>query len=125
MKNGGKLIRTRRRHAGANCARRLKPAGPDRSQTWNLTLYIAGMSPNAAMALAKLRTICRQHLAGQYRITVVDLREHPRLARGHQIFAVPTLVRRLPQPMRKFIGDLSDTERVLVGLDLMQSRARN
>ncbi len=83
-----------------------------------LRLYVAGQTPRCVAAFANLKRICEEHLAGQYRIEVIDLRENPRLARGDQILAIPTLVRKLPQPVRKIIGDLSNTERVLVGLDL-------
>ena len=83
-----------------------------------LRLYVAGQTPKSVTALANLRRLCEEHLAGQYRIEVIDLLQQPQLARGDQILAIPTLVRRLPSPIRKIIGDLSNTERVLVGLDL-------
>jgi circadian clock protein KaiB len=89
-----------------------------RRELWELRLYVAGQTPKSVAAFANLKQICEEHLAGQYTIEVVDLLENPRLAQGDQIFAIPTLVRKLPPPMRKIIGDLSDTERVLVGLDL-------
>ncbi len=85
---------------------------------WNLRLYIAGETPRALAALENLKRICEEHLAGQYHIEVVDLLKNPQLARGDQILAVPTLVRKLPVPVRKIIGNLSNEERVLVGLDL-------
>ena len=84
----------------------------------DLRLYVAGQTPKSVTALANLKKLCEDHLAGKYRIEVIDLLEHPQLARGDQILAIPTLVRRLPEPIRKIIGDLSNTERVLVGLDL-------
>ncbi len=87
-------------------------------RVWNLRLYIAGQTSRSVAALANLHRICDQHLANRYRIEVVDLLKNPRLARGDQILAVPTLVRQLPPPLKKIIGDLSNTERVLVGLDL-------
>jgi len=87
-------------------------------ETFDLRLYVAGQTPKAVRAFANLRRICEEHLAGRYSIEVVDLLENPQLGRGDQILALPTLVRRLPEPMRKIIGDLSNTERVLVGLDL-------
>ena len=87
-------------------------------ETFELRLYVAGQTPKAVRAFANLRRICEEHLAGRYSIEVVDLLENPQLGRGDQILALPTLVRRLPEPMRKIIGDLSNTERVLVGLDL-------
>ncbi len=83
-----------------------------------LKLYVAGQTPRAARAFANLSRICEEHLKGRYTIKVIDLLKEPRLARGDQITAIPTLVRKLPEPVRKIIGDLSNTERVLVGLDL-------
>ena len=83
-----------------------------------LRLYVAGQTPKSLAALANLKRICEQHLKDKYRIEVVDLVKHPQLAQGDQILAIPTLVRRVPQPLRKIIGDLSNTERVLVGLDI-------
>jgi circadian clock protein KaiB len=89
-------------------------------EIFDLRLYVAGQTPKAVRAFANLRKICDDHLAGRYRIEVIDLLEDPRLGRGDQILALPTLVRRLPHPIKKIIGDLSNTERVLVGLDLRQ-----
>ncbi len=88
------------------------------TEVWELRLYVAGVTPKSVEAFANLKKICEEHLAGIYRIEVIDLLENPRLARGDQILAIPTLVRKLPQPIKKIIGDLSDTERVLVGLNL-------
>jgi circadian clock protein KaiB len=85
---------------------------------YDLCLYVAGNTTRSSAALANLKRIASEHLAGEYRIKVIDLLKNPALARGDQILAIPTLVRRLPSPMRKIIGDLSDTERVLVGLDV-------
>jgi circadian clock protein KaiB len=85
---------------------------------YNLRLYVAGQTPKSITALANLKKICEQHLVGRYHIEVIDLLEHPQLAAGDQILAVPTLVRRLPEPLKRIIGNLSDMERVLVGLDL-------
>ena len=90
---------------------------------WILRLYTAGETTRSLSALQNLESICEQHLKGRYRIEVVDLLKHPQLARGDQIVAVPTLVRRLPPPMKRIIGDLSNENSVLVGLDL-RSRAR-
>jgi circadian clock protein KaiB len=87
-------------------------------ETFDLRLYVAGQTPKALRAFANLRKICDEHLAGRYKIEVIDLLEDPQLGRGDQILALPTLVRRLPSPIKKIIGDLSNTERVLVGLDL-------
>ena len=89
-------------------------------EMFDLRLYVAGQTPKAIRAFANLRKICDEHLAGRYRIEVIDLLEDPQLGRGDQILALPTLVRKLPQPIKRIIGDLSNTERVLVGLDLRQ-----
>lgn len=88
------------------------------SKFWELRLYVAGHTSRSLTAFANLTQICEDHLKGRYRIQVIDLVVKPQLSRGDQILALPTLVRRLPEPVRKIIGDLSDTERVLVGLDL-------
>ena len=85
-----------------------------------LRLYVAGQTPKCMAAFVNLKNICDEHLADQYQIEVIDLLENPKLAQGDQILAIPTLVRRLPEPVRKIIGDLSNTERVLIGLDLLQ-----
>lgn len=99
-------------------------SGEEQAQgLWDLKLYIAGQTPRSTAALANLRKICEEHLEGKYRIEVIDLMKNPQLARIDQILAIPTLVRKLPEPARKIIGDLSQTERVLVGLDV-QPRAR-
>ena len=89
---------------------------------WELRLYIAGQTPRSLTALANLKKICDEHLAGKYHIEVIDLMKNPQLARGDQILAVPTLVRKLPEPLRKLIGDLSNSEKVLVGLDLKERK---
>ena len=86
--------------------------------TWELRLYVAGQSAKSITAFANLKRICEEHLRGRYSIEVIDLIEQPQLARGEQIVAIPTLVRKLPEPIRKIVGDLSDTERTLVGLQL-------
>jgi len=88
------------------------------SKKWRLRLYVAGNTPNSIAAFANLKEICENHLGGRYQIEVVDLLENPTLAKGDQIVAIPTLVRKLPFPVKKIIGDLSNRERVLVGLDL-------
>jgi circadian clock protein KaiB len=87
---------------------------------WELRLYVAGQTDRAVTAFANLKKICEEHMAGQYSIEIIDLLKHPQLARGDQIVAIPTLVRKLPEPVRKIIGDLSNTQRVLVGLDLRE-----
>jgi circadian clock protein KaiB len=85
---------------------------------WDLRLYVAGQSPRSVAAFANLKRLCEEHLAGRYNIEVIDLVKHPQLAAGDQIIAIPTLVRKLPQPIRKIVGDLRDTDRALVGLQL-------
>jgi len=87
-------------------------------EKWELRLYVAGQTPKSIKAFANLSRICEEKLAGRYRIEVVDLLENPQLAAGHQILAIPTLVRTMPPPIRKIIGDLSNTDRTLVGLDI-------
>ena len=89
---------------------------------WDLRLYVAGQTANSMIAFANLKDICETHMAGKYRLEVIDLLKKPQLASGDQILAVPTLVRKLPVPVRKIIGNLSNTERVLVGLDLVPRR---
>jgi circadian clock protein KaiB len=86
---------------------------------WQLRLYVAGSTPRSATALANLKQVCETHLAGRYTIEVIDLLVNPQLAAGDQILAVPTLVRKFPEPIRKIIGDLSNEEKVLVGLDVL------
>ena len=91
---------------------------------WQLRLYVAGQTPKSLVAFSNLKNICDSYLNGQYSIEVIDLLEQPQLSKGDQILAIPTLVRKLPQPVRKIIGDLSDTDRVLVGLDLRPAETR-
>jgi circadian clock protein KaiB len=90
-------------------------------EVWNLRLYVAGQTEKSVTAFANLKKIAEEYLAGRYRIEVIDVTRNPELARNDQIIALPTLVRKLPPPMRKIIGDLSKTERVLIGLDLQPS----
>ena len=90
----------------------------------DLRLYVAGQTPKSLAAISNLKRICTEHLNDRYRIEVIDLAKNPALARDHQILAIPTLVRSLPVPIRKIIGDLSDTERVVVGLDIPGSKSR-
>src|SRR4029078_11402570 len=99
-KHGGWLMRKEKQEPGG--------------EVWELRLYVAGETPRSVAALTNLRRICEEHLAGKYTIEVIDLLERPQLARGEQIVAIPTLERRLPEPVRKIIGDLSNTERVLI-----------
>lgn len=93
-----------------------------RDETYTLRLYIAGASPRSVTAFSNLKKICEEHLKGKYNIEIVDLLENPKLAARDQIVAIPTLVRKLPPPLRKVIGDLSNEEKVLVGLDLVTHR---
>jgi circadian clock protein KaiB len=93
---------------------------PANKGTYQLRLYVAGQTPKSIKAFANLKKICEEHLNGNYAIEVIDLMKNPQLAKGDQILAIPTLVRKVPLPMRKIIGDLSDTERVLVGLNIVE-----
>jgi len=102
--------------------RKRRAAKSTSSDFWRLRLYIAGQTPNSIAAIANLKKICEDKLRGKYRIEVVDLLEKPQLAKGDQIIAIPTLVRRLPPPVKKIIGNLSKTESVIVGLDLQPVR---
>jgi circadian clock protein KaiB len=107
MTAGAKTKDTQKNKAGAG------------DKNWHLRLYVAGQTPKSITAFANLKRICEEHMEGRYDIEVIDLLVNPQLAKGDQILAVPTLVRKLPEPMKKIIGDLSNTERVLVGLDLL------
>ena len=89
-----------------------------KEKKWELRLYIAGQTPKSILALKNINTYCKQHLGDKYSIEVIDLLKNPQLAEGDQIFAIPTLVRKVPEPIRKIIGDLSDEEKVLVGLNI-------
>ncbi len=111
---------TRQPAAAAGRKRAARRSGDN--QHWNLKLYVAGQTPKSMTAFANLQSFCEEYLAGKYHIEVIDLLENPQLARGDQILAIPTLVRKLPTPVRKIIGDLSNTDRVLVGLDLKPRR---
>lgn len=99
-----------------------KMPSPDPDGIYHLRLYVAGQSPKSMRAVENLRRVCEEHLPGRYEIELVDLVENPQLARGDEIIAVPTLIRKLPEPVRRIIGDLSDTEKVLIGLQLRQDR---
>lgn len=94
-----------------------KQADPTR-KLWELRLYVAGQTPRSRVALSNLKKICVDHLTDRYSIEVIDLLEHPQRSKGDQILAIPTLVRKLPQPLRKIVGDLRDTQRALVGLQI-------
>lgn len=98
--------------------RKVAQTKPVKPKEWEMRLYVAGQTAKSLTAFENLKKICEEHLAGKYSIEVIDLLEHPQLAKGDQIIALPTLVRKLPLPVRKIIGDLSNTEQVLVGLDL-------
>ena len=98
------------------------PDAPSSAEVWELRLYVAGKAPKSVAAFANLKKICEEHMPGRYRIEVIDLLEHPQLAAGDQIVAIPTLVRKLPEPLRRIVGDLRDTERTLVGLQLRPRR---
>ena len=90
-------------------------------ETWELRLYVAGSTAKSGAALANLRRYCEQHVPGRYRLEIIDLLQNPQLAEGDQILAIPTVVRKMPEPIRRVIGDLSNEERVIVGLDLRLS----
>jgi circadian clock protein KaiB len=94
---------------------------PDQEGLWELRLYVAGRTPKSVAAFVNLKRICEEHMKGRYHVEVIDLLEQPQLAKGDQILAVPTLVRKLPEPLKRIIGDLSNEERVLVGLDLRRA----
>jgi circadian clock protein KaiB len=100
------------------------PTLTDTQEDWHLRLYVAGPSPKSLKALANLKALCEEHLAGRHEIEIIDLVDQPKLARSDDILAIPTLVRRVPAPVRKVIGDLSDTERVLVGLRVQPAPPR-
>jgi circadian clock protein KaiB len=102
--------------------RLVDPSTDAEDELWELRLYVAGQSPKSLRALSNLNILCEEHLAGRYTIEVIDLVEQPSLARSDDILAIPTLVRRLPAPLRKVIGDLSNTDRVLVGLSIRPER---
>jgi circadian clock protein KaiB len=113
-----------KKKAAATKGRAPTQADPDSAEPrWQLRLYVAGQTPRSVAALVNLRKLCEQHLAGEYAIEVIDLLKHPQLAKGDQIFAIPTLVRKLPEPIKRIIGDLSNAERFLVGMDLRKKLA--
>ena len=118
---GRKSTKKRGNRAEEKANGKVKLSFSEPADSWDLRLYIAGQTPKSMRALDNLRRICEEHLAGQYTIEVVDLLVNPRLAKEDQIIAIPTLVRKLPDPIRKIIGDLSDSERTLVGLQLRKS----
>jgi len=105
--------------AGVQNGNGMQASAAVQPEVWELRLYVAGQTPKSVAAFMNLKKICEEHLAGRYRIEVIDLLEHPQLAAGDQIVAIPTLVRKLPEPLRKIVGDLRNTERALVGLNLV------
>jgi len=111
------------KEAGVKAAARKKEKADANHTTWNLRLYVAGQTSKSITAFANLNAICEHYLEGQYSIEVIDLLTNPQLAKGDQIIAIPTLVRKLPEPIKKIIGDLANTERVLVGLDIRPESA--
>src|SRR5579864_9459968 len=106
----------------SNVAKKGRTTKRARQNFWELRLYIAGQTPNSIAAIANLKKVCEDQLKGKYRIEVIDLLKKPQLAKGDQIVAIPTLVRRLPPPVKKIVGNLSRTERALVGLDIQPAR---
>jgi circadian clock protein KaiB len=121
MKNSGK--RTAQKPVGLHKLRHKQGNKPQDAEIWELRLYVAGQTPRSLAAFGNLTRLCEEHLPGRYNIEVVDLVKHPQLAAGDQIVAIPTLVRKLPEPLRKIVGDLRDTERTLVGLQLRPAKA--
>ncbi len=113
--------------AGTSTRRTPTPEAPqtDAEERWNLRLYVAGETPKCVQAFEHLKRICEEHLQGRYTIEVIDLLRNPTLASGDQIIAIPTLVRQLPPPVKKIIGDLTNTERVIVGLNLVKVMAES
>ena len=104
-------------------AEHTSPTETDReTDMWELRLYVAGQTPKSIAAFTNLKKLCEEHLAGRYKIEVIDLLVNPQLAAGDQIVAIPTLVRKLPEPLRRIVGDLSNTERTLVGLQLCPAK---
>lgn len=113
-----KQVLLRKRESARPAKAKQEKVRPFKPPVWELRLYVAGMTPTSIRAFENLKKLCEEHMHGAYKIQVIDLLDRPKLASGDQIIAVPTLVRRLPSPVKKIIGDLSNTERVLVGLDL-------
>jgi circadian clock protein KaiB len=123
-KSNGKSPGKLRSNVAKKTSRSAKPsvaAKNDAPETWNLRLYVAGQTPKSLAAFSNLKRLCEQHLAGRYQIEVIDLVKQPQLAQNDQIVALPTLVRKLPEPIKRVIGDLSNFERVVISLDLLTS----
>lgn len=112
---------TTAKRAGRKSVLRALGASLVAAERWELRLYVAGQTPKSLAALANLKKLCEAHLKGRYRIDVIDLLAHPELARADQIVALPTLIRKLPPPVKRIIGDLSDKERTLIGMELVQA----
>ena len=112
-------MKTVKKHSSRSVPVKRPARGKSRTDFWELRLYIAGPTPNSIAAISNLKRICQERLEGRYRIEVIDLMEKPQLAKGDQIVAIPTLVRKLPTPMKRIIGNLSKAENALVGLDLL------
>jgi circadian clock protein KaiB len=110
---------TAARRTGRRAAVRAVAASMEAAERWELRLYVAGQTPKSMAALSNLKKICEAHLKGKYRIEVIDLLLNPQLARADQIVAIPTLIRKLPPPVKRLIGDLSNKERTLVGMELV------
>ena len=103
---------------------RKSAVGGQKPEKQILRLYVTGMTPNSVRAIENARKLCREHIEGRYELEVIDIYQHPSLARGEQIIAAPTLVRKLPLPLRKFIGDLSDIDKILMGLDIKSTKTK-
>jgi circadian clock protein KaiB len=114
---------SKKKKVAAKLRRAAKPAG-EKHNAWNLRLYVAGQTSKSIAAIANLKRICEQYVDAHYTIEVIDLMQKPQLARNDQIVAIPTLIRKVPEPMKRIIGDLSETERVLIGLDLVPAEAK-
>lgn len=112
-----KKKKTTKKAAHATATRRRSPAKPSRAR-YELRLYVTGLTPRSTRAISNIKEICETHLKGRYDLQVIDIYQQPALAKGEQIVAVPTLIKNLPSPLRRIIGDLSDRERVLIGLDI-------
>jgi circadian clock protein KaiB len=115
VSDGGRMARRKKADSTEQVAKAVSRMGEGK---YVLCLYVAGMTPNSVRAISNLKKICEEHLAGQYDLNVVDVYRRPTLAKGEQIIAAPTLIKKLPLPMRKLIGDMSDRKKVLIGLDI-------
>jgi len=116
-------VGTKTKSNGRQVTQAARAPAEKKSEMWNLRLYVAGQTPKSLAAFANLKRICEEHLKGRYTLEVIDLIKNPQLAAGDQILALPTLVRKIPAPIKKIIGDLSNTERVLIGFDLRDAES--